>query len=191
MPSDTHADHSGEAMGLIVRAQVLKEALTARAAKADELRRVPDETIADFREAGFFRMLQPTRWGGLEVDPTTFFDVQMAVASACPSSAWVLGVVAVHAWQLALFPLQAQEDVWGTDAGTLISSSYAPTGTVARAEGGYRISGGRSRPGATTASGCSSAASSRPRPRGSRRRCARSSCPGATTASTTTGTSPV
>jgi 3-hydroxy-9,10-secoandrosta-1,3,5(10)-triene-9,17-dione monooxygenase len=53
----------------------------------------------------------------------------------------VLGVVAVHAWQLALFPLQAQEDVWGTDAGTLISSSYAPTGKVARAEGGYRISG--------------------------------------------------
>lgn len=141
MPSDTHADHSGEAMGLIVRAQVLKEALAARAAKADELRRVPDETIAEFREAGFFRMLQPTRWGGLEVDPTTFFDVQMTVASACPSSAWVLGVVAVHAWQLALFPLQAQEEVWGKDAGTLISSSYAPTGKVTRADGGYRISG--------------------------------------------------
>jgi 3-hydroxy-9,10-secoandrosta-1,3,5(10)-triene-9,17-dione monooxygenase len=109
--------------------------------KADELRRIPDETIADFREAGFFRMLQPTRWGGLEVDPSTFFDVQMTVASACPSSAWVLGVVAVHSWQLALFPLQAQEDVWGKDAGALISSSYAPTGKVARAEGGYRISG--------------------------------------------------
>jgi 3-hydroxy-9,10-secoandrosta-1,3,5(10)-triene-9,17-dione monooxygenase len=31
--------------------------------------------------------------------------------------------------------------VWGTDPGTLISSSYAPTGKVARAEGGYRISG--------------------------------------------------
>ena len=55
MPSDTHADHSGEghpmSVGLIVRAQVLKETLAARAAKADELRRVPDETIADFREA--------------------------------------------------------------------------------------------------------------------------------------------
>ena len=141
MPSDTHADHSGEAMGLIVRAQVLREGLAARAAKADELRRVPDETIAEFREAGFFRMLQPTRWGGLEVDPSTFFDVQMTVATACPSSAWVLGVLAVHAWQLALFPLQAQEEVWGKDAGTLISSSYAPTGKVTRAEGGYRISG--------------------------------------------------
>ena len=126
---------------LVPNARALKAALTARIPQADELRRVPDETIADFRQAGFFRMLQPARWGGLEVDPQTFFDVQMTVASACPSSAWVLGVVAVHSWQLALFPLAAQEEVWGTDSSTLISSSYAPTGKVTRADGGYRISG--------------------------------------------------
>lgn len=126
---------------LVARAIALKSTLAARTAQADELRRVPDETIADFREAGFFKMLQPARWGGLEVDPRAFFDVQMTVASACPSSAWVLGVVAVHAWQLALFPLEAQEDVWGKDPGTLVSSSYAPTGKVTRVEGGYRISG--------------------------------------------------
>jgi len=127
---------------LVAKAHAMKPTLAARVAQADDLRRVPDETIADFREAGFFRMLQPARWGGLEVDPRTFFEVQMTVASACPSSAWVLGVVAVHAWQLALFPLQAQEDVWAQDAGTLISSSYAPTGKVTRAPGGgYRISG--------------------------------------------------
>jgi 3-hydroxy-9,10-secoandrosta-1,3,5(10)-triene-9,17-dione monooxygenase len=65
----------------------------------------------------------------------------MTVASACPSSAWVLGIVAVHSWQLALFPQQAQEEVWGADSGTLISSSYAPTGKIARADGGYRVSG--------------------------------------------------
>jgi 3-hydroxy-9,10-secoandrosta-1,3,5(10)-triene-9,17-dione monooxygenase len=126
---------------LVEKARALKPALAARTAQADALRRVPDETIADFKEAGFFKMLQPSRWGGLEVDPRTFFDVQMTVASACPSSAWVLGVVAVHSWQLALFPLETQEEVWGKDATALISSSYAPTGKVTRAEGGYRISG--------------------------------------------------
>ena len=126
---------------LVASAHALKPALAARARQADDLRRVPDETIADFRDAGFFRMLQPARWGGLEVDPRTFFEVQMTVASACPSSAWVLGVVAVHAWQLALFPLRAQEDVWAQDAATLISSSYAPTGKVTRVPGGYGISG--------------------------------------------------
>jgi 3-hydroxy-9,10-secoandrosta-1,3,5(10)-triene-9,17-dione monooxygenase len=126
---------------LVYRARELVPVLAARAAEADALRRVPDQTIADFQEAGFFRMLQPERWGGLEVDPGTFFNVQMMIASACPSSAWVLGVVGVHSWQLALFAERAQAEVWGDDRSTLISSSYAPTGKIVRAEGGYRVSG--------------------------------------------------
>jgi 3-hydroxy-9,10-secoandrosta-1,3,5(10)-triene-9,17-dione monooxygenase len=126
---------------LLESARALLPALRERAREAGELRRIPERTIAEFREAGFFRMLQPKRWGGLEVEPNTFFDVQMTVASACPSSAWVLGVVAVHSWQLALFPERAQEEVWGADSATLISSSYAPTGRVERVDGGYRVKG--------------------------------------------------
>jgi 3-hydroxy-9,10-secoandrosta-1,3,5(10)-triene-9,17-dione monooxygenase len=126
---------------LIARARALQPTLQERAAGAAELRRLPNETIADFQEAGFFRMLQPSKWGGYEMDPQAFFDVQMAIAAACPSSAWVLGVVAVHSWQLALFAEQAQIDVWGKDRSVLISSSYAPTGKVTRVEGGYKING--------------------------------------------------
>jgi 3-hydroxy-9,10-secoandrosta-1,3,5(10)-triene-9,17-dione monooxygenase len=70
-----------------------------------------------------------------------FFDVQATIAAACPSTAWVLGVVGVHAWQLALFPEEAQQDVWGEDSSTLISSSYAPTGKVTRVDGGFRVNG--------------------------------------------------
>jgi 3-hydroxy-9,10-secoandrosta-1,3,5(10)-triene-9,17-dione monooxygenase len=135
------SDESRSNEELLSRARGLLPKLTTRLAEGDRLRRIPDETIADFHEAGFFRMLQPSRWGGLEVDPALFFDVQATIATACPSSAWVLGVVAVHNWQLALFPLEAQEEVWGKDRATLISSSYAPTGKVAKADGGYRISG--------------------------------------------------
>src|SRR4051812_27029306 len=115
----TKASESGA--DLIERARGLLPSLKARWAEADTLRRIPDATIADFRAAGFFRMLQPARAGGLEVDPRVFFDVQRTIASACPSSAWVLGVVAVHNWQLALFAEKAQDEVWGTDPGTLIS----------------------------------------------------------------------
>jgi 3-hydroxy-9,10-secoandrosta-1,3,5(10)-triene-9,17-dione monooxygenase len=126
---------------LIERARALLPALRERQALGDELRRIPDETIADFKAARFFDMLKPSRFGGLEVDPKTFFDVQTTIATACPSSAWVLGVVAVHAWQLALFTGEAQDEVWGRDREALISSSYAPTGKVTRAPGGFRISG--------------------------------------------------
>ena len=126
---------------LLERARALRPLLAERAERASELRRVPEETIAAFHEAGFFRMLQPKRFGGFEVHPNTFFDVQREVAAGCASSGWVLGVVAIHAWQLALFADRAQDDVWGQDPTTLISSSYAPTGKVEKVDGGYRISG--------------------------------------------------
>jgi 3-hydroxy-9,10-secoandrosta-1,3,5(10)-triene-9,17-dione monooxygenase len=126
---------------VVARARLLLPSLVERTREADRLRRLPDETVADLKRAGLFRLLQPSRWGGAEADPRTFFETQMAIASACPSTAWVFGVVGVHNWQLALFPLQAQEEVWGDDPDTLISSSYAPTGKVERCEGGFRISG--------------------------------------------------
>lgn len=126
---------------LVAAAEAMIPALRERAAKADAENRVPDETIADFQRAGFFKILQPKRWGGYEMDVETFYAVQMKVAEGCMSSAWVLGVVAVHNWQLALFHPKAQEDVWGMDPTTLISSSYMPRAEVTAVEGGYRISG--------------------------------------------------
>jgi 3-hydroxy-9,10-secoandrosta-1,3,5(10)-triene-9,17-dione monooxygenase len=59
----------------------------------------------------------------------------------CGSSGWILGVIGVHNCHLALFPPQAQEDVWGEDTSIQISTSLAPTGTVERVTGGFRLSG--------------------------------------------------
>jgi 3-hydroxy-9,10-secoandrosta-1,3,5(10)-triene-9,17-dione monooxygenase len=65
----------------------------------------------------------------------------MIIGAACPSTGWVYAVIGVHNWQLGLMPKQAQDDVWGDDQDTLISSSYTPRGTVQIVEGGYRLSG--------------------------------------------------
>ena len=97
---------------LVANAQDLLPTLRERSAEALANRQIPKATIEDFHEAGFWKMLQPKRFGGAEVHPNTFFDVQTTVATACPSSAWVLGVVAVHAWQMALFDDRAQQEVW-------------------------------------------------------------------------------
>lgn len=129
------------AADLVARAEALLPALRERAGQCDAQNKVPDETIRDFQDAGFFKILQPKRYGGYEMDPEAFYAVQMKVAEGCMSSAWVLGVVAVHNWQLALFHPQAQDDVWGDDATTLISSSYMPRAEVTAVDGGYRISG--------------------------------------------------
>jgi len=116
-------------------------ALRERVNETAALGHLPDATVQAMHEAGFFRIMQPARYGGFEMDPEVFFKVQMILAEGCMSTAWVLGVVAIHNWQLGLFDDQAQQDVWGDDDSTLISSSYMPVGKVEHVEGGYKLSG--------------------------------------------------
>src|SRR5439155_19936922 len=123
------------------RVRSLLPVLRERASYAEKLRRLPEETFNDFQEAGLFRCIQPKRWEGYELDPETFYQAIVEVSAVCGSSGWILGVVGVHNWHLALFPPQAQEDVWGEDTGVQLSTSLAPTGTVERAPGGFRLSG--------------------------------------------------
>jgi len=129
------------ARSLLARAREMVPRLAERAADAEHSRSIPAETIADFKQAGLFRVIQPKRYGGYELDPGVFFDIQMTLAEGCMSSGWVYGVVAVHNWQLALFDARAQEDVWANDSSVLIASSYMPQGQVERVDGGFRFSG--------------------------------------------------
>lgn len=129
------------AQALYQRATDMIPALRARQTETAALGKLAPATIEAMQEAGFFRIMQPARYGGYELDPEVFFRVQMLVAEGCMSTAWVLGVVAIHNWQLALFDDRAQADVWGDDDATLISSSYMPVGKVVPVEGGYKLSG--------------------------------------------------
>jgi 3-hydroxy-9,10-secoandrosta-1,3,5(10)-triene-9,17-dione monooxygenase len=115
--------------------------LRDRAQEAEDARQVPAESVKALELAGFFRLLQPARFGGLEAGPVTFLAAVRQIASACGSTGWVAGVVGVHPWQLALFPPAAQDEVWGTDPATRMSSSYAPTGKAEPADGGHRLTG--------------------------------------------------
>src|SRR5688572_16868936 len=123
------------------RVHSLLPALRERAPYAEHIRRLPDETVKEFQELGLFRALQPQRYGGYELDPGVFYQAVMDVSAVCGASGWVLGVVGVHNWQMALFPPPAQEDAWRDDSSILIASSLAPTGNVERVAGGYRLYG--------------------------------------------------
>jgi 3-hydroxy-9,10-secoandrosta-1,3,5(10)-triene-9,17-dione monooxygenase len=126
---------------LISAARAMIPTLAARARRQTENRRILPETIAEMKQAGFFRVLQPRRWGGYEMDPRVFAEIQIALAEGDMSVGWVYGVVGVHAFQIALFDDRAAQDVWGDDNSILIASTYMPTGRATPVEGGYRFSG--------------------------------------------------
>ncbi len=119
----------------------LQPAIKARSEEAKLNRKVPQQTINDLQDAGFFLALQPKAYGGYELDPQDFFKMHLAIAEACMSTAWATGIVAVHAFQIALMDKQAQDDVWQDNINTRISSSYAPMGKVEVVEGGFMFSG--------------------------------------------------
>jgi 3-hydroxy-9,10-secoandrosta-1,3,5(10)-triene-9,17-dione monooxygenase len=116
-------------------------AIRERAAETERLGRIPDATIQALAEAGVFRAVQPRRWGGLEIDPATFWESMLRIGSACGSTGWVASVVGVHPFHVALFPEEVQHEVWGSDPDARISSTYAPTGKVERVKGGYHLTG--------------------------------------------------
>lgn len=122
-------------------ARALVPAIRERQKETAQLGKLPDATIAAMQESGFFRIMQPKRYGGFELEPHVFFEVQQILAEGCMSTAWVLGVVAIHNWQMGMYDDQAQQDVWSEDDSTLISSSYMPVGKVEPVEGGYMLSG--------------------------------------------------
>lgn len=124
----------------VQRAHDLLPVLKKRAPMQWKHPRVLDETIKDMLDAGFFQMLQPRRWGGAETTPIESFEVASILSEADPSVGWVLGVVGIHAYHLAFFEDKAQEEVWGKNTKTLISSPYAP-GKAIRVDGGFLLNG--------------------------------------------------
>jgi 3-hydroxy-9,10-secoandrosta-1,3,5(10)-triene-9,17-dione monooxygenase len=126
---------------IIGRARALIPVLAKRSLEGRRTRRIPDETIADMQRAGFFRVLQPRRWGGYEMDLNTFYDVQLALAEGDMSTAWIYGVSGVHPWFMALLDDRAAQEVWSRDNSALICSSLMPAGKATPTPGGFRLGG--------------------------------------------------
>ena len=112
---------------IVQRARDMIPALRERQGECERIGRLPDETSRDFIEAGFYRILQPRRFGGYEFDLPTFTRVAIALARGCPASGWTYTLTAGHAHMLAaLWSEEGQIDIYGTvtqhhpDAGVII-----------------------------------------------------------------------
>lgn len=69
MKADAGGRQSEMASTLLSRAREMIPVLAERAAAAEAQRSIPAQTIAEFKRAGFFRVIQPKRYGGYELDP--------------------------------------------------------------------------------------------------------------------------
>jgi 3-hydroxy-9,10-secoandrosta-1,3,5(10)-triene-9,17-dione monooxygenase len=127
---------------LKARARALVPSLRARATECEELRRVPDESIAELHKSGIFRMIQPKRVGGSELPYRALVDLCAILAEGCGSTSWVVANLASHHWMLAMWPERAQDEVWGESPDHLIGSALVfPSGKATAVADGYVLSG--------------------------------------------------
>ena len=126
---------------LLGRARTLIPRLAERAPAAAAARQLPAQTIAEYRDAGILRILQPKRFGGMQGRFSLFSRIVEELTYGCASSAWVYAVLAEHQWIIAQYPEQAQVDVWGDNPEAVASSSLAPRAAAKPVAGGWRLSG--------------------------------------------------
>jgi alkylation response protein AidB-like acyl-CoA dehydrogenase len=137
---------------LKVRLGALLPEIAARAGETEKACRVPAETISALRDIGYFDLVKPALFGGYEHDFDVLVELNIELAKACASTAWVAGLLSAHQWLIASFPEQAQRDVWNTSPNALACGSYAPATKAIKTEAGYVLSGRWS-----FASGCDNA----------------------------------
>src|ERR1700743_2327193 len=127
---------------IATRARALIPQLRDRAARTEELRRLPSETERDLHEAGLCSLVPPRGVGGSELDYVALVDCAEILGKADASVAWNFANLASHHWMLGMFDKRAQDAVWDKDPNALIASSFIfPAGRARKVEGGYQLRG--------------------------------------------------
>jgi Cobalamin-independent synthase, Catalytic domain len=134
---------------VIARARAMIPAIRDQQDEAERLGHHTAELDRQFAEAGFYRILQPRRFGGYEFGLPTFWQVMLAVSAGDPGTGWGLTLGAHHALVVgAYFSEDGQRDIFGPAGDFRCPHRPPPMGTAEPAGkragevgGGYVVSG--------------------------------------------------
>ena len=126
----------------IRRADALRPLLREQQDAAEERGYYSEEVHQAFLKAGFYRALQPRRFGGYAFDLPTFFKMVIAVSRGCPSTGWCMCLSSAHVLQIGSYwSEEAQAELIGPEGDFRAPHRAAPAGTAKRVDGGWLING--------------------------------------------------
>lgn len=127
---------------MVAAARALQPLLRERQAETEAANRILPEVHDACFDAGFYRVLQPRRFGGYEFDLATFARVIIEIAAGCASSGWVVAFTAGHIHVLGKYNEQVQTAAYGLNGDVRCPLVEGQINATARSgDGGYRISG--------------------------------------------------
>lgn len=127
---------------MIARAVEMKPALRAEQDDSEQRGYCSEETHRQFLRNGFYRLVQPRRFGGYEFDLKTFWKVAIEIATGDPGVGWYLALASHHALVVgAMLSERAQREIFGPEGEYRGPHRPAPMGKAKRVEGGWVIDG--------------------------------------------------
>jgi len=133
---------------IVGRARALIPAVRDQQDEAERLGHHTADLERQFAAAGFYRILQPRRFGGYEFDLPTFWRVMLAVSAGDPGTGWGLTLGSHHALVVgAYFSEEGQRAIFGPSGDFRCPHRPPPMGSAepvqgeGEAGGGYVVSG--------------------------------------------------
>ena len=127
---------------LVARARALRPLLREQQAENDRRGHYSPELDQAFREAGFYRIMQPRMFGGYQLQPEVFLKVIMEIARGHPASAWCYTLAGSHGYFVAShWPEAAQAELFAPDGEFAAAHVVGPAGSMTAAPGGYIVDG--------------------------------------------------
>ena len=115
--------------------------IRSRAPEIEQNRRMPGDLAYRMAEAGMFRLLVPECYGGLQVEPLTFFESLKETARADGAVGWCQMIGVTTGMMAASLPDEWSRKIYGRNPATITSGVTAPLGTAVAARDGLKVSG--------------------------------------------------
>jgi 3-hydroxy-9,10-secoandrosta-1,3,5(10)-triene-9,17-dione monooxygenase len=128
---------------VIGRARALIPAIRDQQDEAEQLGHHTAELDRQFTAAGFYRILQPRRFGGYEFDLPTFWRAMLAISEGDPGTGWGLTLGSHHALVVAAwFSEEGQREIFGPSGEFRCPHRPPPMGTAEPVKGDGEVGGG-------------------------------------------------
>ncbi|MEY2191164.1 acyl-CoA dehydrogenase family protein [Neobacillus sp. BF23-41] len=130
---------------LVEKASSLVPKLRERAKETEEIRRIPETSIMELKEAGMFKLLRPKRYGGLQTNMKTYADCIVEISRGCASTGWIVALCAIRELMVAeSFTEKTHLEIFGeNEEDVLFAGVYEPRKCIAKkVVGGYLVEEG-------------------------------------------------
>ena len=97
--------------------------------------------MEELKDARLFDITKPRRFGGLEMGWDTFSEVAIKIGAGCGSTGWVFSVLGQHPLLVNRIGIDCMEEIWSENRDALIAATKWQSGSLRKADGGYRGSG--------------------------------------------------